>query len=118
MNDIVLNIAALNIGDDWRFYTDAGVTTLTILSGCGSHVSGNQIIVDDTNDYYCFSGKIKITGTTPYSYIRIVSPVPLGDGNGCPVSIDCDCLVSSLTTSTTTSLPSGVNTIYTSFSTY
>ena len=121
MNDVVINVGVLNDGDNWLFFTDGGAVTLEKLRGCGVDVNNNQIIVEGLDTFFCYGGKFKVHSPSLYSYIRIVSPIPLGTGNGGPISVDCDSLVSSYpvgTTTTTTTIPSNVNTIYTYFAAY
>ncbi len=123
VNNISLRAAILNFGDDFRFITNAGSSTISIVSGCRATVqNGNDLITDsNTNNPNEGSVEIVVTGSEDFTTLTFVGT---NRGNGGPWVLGCQSNTSTTTTTvppptttTTTTATVGVNTIWMRFDT-
>lgn len=87
VNNIPLRTATLDVGDNFRFTTNAASTTLSITSGCEATVqNGNDLITDTSAGGGSGSVEVLVTGSEDFTTLTFVGT---NQGFGGPWSLGC-----------------------------
>jgi len=87
VNNIPLRTGVLDVGDDFRFTTNAASTTITMVAGCEATVqNGNDLITDTTAGGGSGSAEVVVTGSEDFTILTFVGT---NRGNGGPWSLGC-----------------------------
>ena len=87
VNNIPLRTSVLDVGDDFRFTTNAASTTITMVAGCEATVqNGNDLITDTTAGGGSGSAEVVVTGSEDFTILTFVGT---NRGNGGPCALGC-----------------------------
>jgi len=87
VNNIPLRTDTLDVGDNFRFTTNAASTTLLITAGCEATVqNGNDLITDTTAGGGSGSVEVLVTGSENFTTLTLVGT---NGGQGGPWSLGC-----------------------------